>query len=315
MLTRKKHFVYSQGSITVEASLVLPIFIYGIVAFLYFLQVLLIQEKIQSAITQVGELASQYAFLYEHVKNYEDTGNQTEENYWTEEKVISEDLGASGFYGTPEKYIDINDLGASAFFQMKMRDYMDENLINLSCVAGGMGGISLLNSKFLEQNDMIEVTALYQIKIPVPIFKLKNIPVVQSVKLRAFTGYKPINYLEGREGNNTGEDKIVYITRTGTVYHLRRDCTYLKFNISSCVQNDIKIKRNENGGKYYECESCIGNRKLNPNDTVYITSDGTRYHSTLSCSKLKRSVIEILLSKVKERAPCSRCGGKKNEYN
>ena len=69
---------------------------------------------------------------------------------------------------------------------------------------------------------MIEITVLYQIKIPVPIYKIGNISAMQSVKVRAFTGYKPPKYLKDKEGEN-GEDKIVYITRTGTVYHLRRD--------------------------------------------------------------------------------------------
>lgn len=299
MLNENRYLTNKKGSITVEASLVLPIFIYGIVAFLYFLQIFFIQDTIQSAITQTGEWASQYAFVYEYIKNYGTNKELNPESSQKEEDSTIKNLR--------EEFIDIKGFGISTFFQMKTKEYLDENLMNHSCVIGGVDGISFEHSRFLEQDDMIEITVLYQIKIPVPIYKIGNISAMQSVKVRAFTGYKPPKYLKDKEGEN-GEDKIVYITRTGTVYHLRRDCTYLKFNISNCILSEVGDKRNDNGGKYYKCESCIGKGKLNQSDTVYITSDGTRYHSSLSCSRLKRSIIEILLSKVKNRAPCSRCG-------
>lgn len=289
-----------QASITVEASLVLPVFIFGIMAILYFLQILLIQEIIQSAITQTGEFASQYAFIYDYIQNYEDDGRYNEKN---------ESKNDGKFNNISKEYVDINNLGASIFYQAKMKEYINKDIIDNSCVIGGIGGISLLQSKFLEQNDMIEIIALYNIKIPVPIYRLGNILTVQSVKIRAFTGYKPINYLIEKKEDGAVDDRIVYITRTGTVYHIRRDCTYIKFNISECKFENLGVQRNDSGGKYYACESCMRDKHLDSTAAVYITSDGNRYHSTLSCSKLKRSVIEILLSKVQGRSPCSRCGG------
>lgn len=306
MLINNKYKKYANASITVEASLVLPVFIYAVVAFLYFIQILLIQENIQSAITQTGQFASQYGFIYDYIKNYEENDNHQEENDdHKEENSTKHTINKNIF----DEYINVKDLGEAAFFQVKLREYINESLIDNSCIIGGMNGISLMESKFLEQNDIVEISAIYILKIPVPIFGLGNIPAIQSVKLRAFTGYKPINYQAGNKGENNLEDKIVYITRTGSVYHLKRDCTFIKFNIRQAILQELESKRNDNGGKYYACESCTRNKQLDPFATVYITSDGNRYHDTLSCSRLKRSVIEILLSKVQGRRPCSRCGG------
>ena len=312
MLINNKYKKRANASINVEASLVLPIFIYAVVAFLYFLQILLIQENIQSAITQTGQFASQYGFIYDYIKNYEENDGYKEENdehnEENDEHKDEKNSKDTKLKNIIEEYIDVKDLGEAAFFQIKLREYMNESLIDNSCIIGGINGISLMESKFMEQNDIVEISAIYILKIPVPIFGLRNIPAIQSVKLRAFTGYKPINYQVGNKGENNLEDKIVYITRTGSVYHLKRDCTFIKFNISQTILQELGGKRNDSGGKYYACESCTRNKHLDALATVYITSDGNRYHDTLACSRLKRSVIEILLSKVQGKRPCSRCG-------
>lgn len=319
MLINNEYKKKANASITVEASLVLPIFIYAVVAFLYFLQILLIQENIQSAITQTGQCASQYGFIYDYIKNYEENDNHKEEadnheeetdNHEEETDDYKEEKNSKDtkYKNVFKEYINVKDLGEAAFFHLKLREYINETLIDSSCIIGGMNGISLMESKFMEQNDIVEISAIYILKIPVPLFGLRNIPAIQSVKLRAFTGYKPINYQAGNKGESNLEDKIVYITRTGSVYHLKRDCTFIKFNISQTTLQETGEKRNDNGGKYYACESCTRNKHLDAFATVYITSDGNRYHDTLSCSRLKRSVIEILLSKVQGRKPCSRCG-------
>ena len=141
MLNENRYLTNKKGSITVEASLVLPIFIYGIVAFLYFLQIFFIQDTIQSAITQTGEWASQYAFVYEYIKNYGTNKELNPESSQKEEDSTIKNLR--------EEFIDIKGFGISTFFQMKTKEYLDENLMNHSCVIGGVDGISFEHSRFL----------------------------------------------------------------------------------------------------------------------------------------------------------------------
>ena len=149
---------------------------------------------------------------------------------------------------------------------------------------------------------MIDIVAKYKVKIPLKIFRLGEIAMLQRVKVRAWTGYEiEASYDTNKDSN---QDNMVYITETGTVYHTNRDCSHIKLSIRS-VQGIPYALRNENGAKYYACEVCGTNQG---NYTEYfITSDGNRYHTNRDCSKLKRSVKVVPLSEVGSRKPCSRC--------
>lgn len=62
------------------------------------------------------------------------------------------------------------------------------------------------------------------------------------------------------------------------------------------------------GGIYHLCERCGW---MPGNDgNCYVTDYGDRYHTSLSCSGLKRKVYTVPLSEVKGKGACSKCGGK-----
>ena len=66
--------------------------------------------------------------------------------------------------------------------------------------------------------------------------------------------------------------------------------------------------RNSSGGIYHLCERCGW---MPGNDgNCYVTDYGDRYHTSLSCSGLKRKVYTVPLSEVKGKGACSKCGGK-----
>ena len=103
----------------------------------------------------------------------------------------------------------------------------------------------------------------------------------------------------------TETKQMVYVTETGTVYHLSRSCTHLDLAISPVTSEQLSASRNASGGNYRVCELC--GMSAASQGTYYITKEGDRYHSSLSCSGLKRTVYEIPISQVGDRRPCSRC--------
>jgi hypothetical protein len=101
---------------------------------------------------------------------------------------------------------------------------------------------------------------------------------------------------------------MVYITEHGTVYHLSKKCSHLTLSIKETDIGSMKDLRNLSGGKYKECEICDDYEIELDNLKVYITDYGDRYHKSLSCSGLKRTIKAIPKSEVGDRSPCKRCG-------
>ena len=155
----------------------------------------------------------------------------------------------------------------------------------------------------LKENDEIDLIAGFRVKTPFSIFSLGSCQFRQRVHTRAFTG------VERREKENE-KDCVVYLTETGTVYHRSLDCSYLKLTISKVLYRDLVNLRNSSGGKYKICERCCHGITPQDGEEVYITIYGDRYHKSRTCSGLKRTIREIMLSQVGNRAPCSKCGGK-----
>ncbi len=123
-----------------------------------------------------------------------------------------------------------------------------------------------------------------------------GIDVYEHCKSRAWVGAKI---------NESTDEQIVYVTETGTVYHKIPGCTHIKLSIETTTYDAVKDLRNSYGGKYSPCEKCGKGAKYA--GVLYITETGDRYHTSIKCSGLKRSVTGIKISEVGERGKCSRC--------
>ena len=123
----------------------------------------------------------------------------------------------------------------------------------------------------------------------------------ETMRIKAWTGY---------EAGGVGEedDQIVYVTDTGVVYHKNPHCTHLDLSIHAAASSELNSLRNENGGKYHACEKCVHGSSMG--GSVYITDQGDRYHNSLTCSGLKRTVYTARISEVPGKRACSKCGGK-----
>lgn len=211
--------------------------------------------------------------------------------------------GAYGYQQLSEEYESMKS-GVVDFFvsegyaKQEVVSRAGHSFLDSVGIRGGAGGISFLQSKIVSE-DYIDLLATYNTQaLFVPGFS--GFQMANRVYLKCWTGYDNTQNEQSEESN----EQIVYVTETGTVYHLTRECTHIKLSIREIEERGISEARNQNGGKYYPCELCGGNGEL-----IYITSEGDRYHSSLNCSGLKRTVKAIPISEVGERGLCSRCAG------
>ncbi len=278
----------------------LPVFIYAMIAFVYFLQIIGIQEKLQKAITETGLYTAKYAYVYDYIMEYEkdEHGNGKEEE---QEEGIKDSFKES-IEAVIARSID------STYYKAKMQDYLDVNIINHSCIENGYEGIHAYLSAFMEEGDAVDIILVYNIKLPLLFVNLDDIPVMQRVRLRGWSGHKVAAKNSSPESPEENED-IVYITETGTVYHLTKECTHLALSVSEVNYEQIDTLRNDSGGRYKKCSLC-GNSGAAGQKTIFITNTGDRYHWNLNCSGLKRTIIAIPISEAGDRSLCTRCGSK-----
>lgn len=132
---------------------------------------------------------------------------------------------------------------------------------------------------------------------------LSKVWMHNRVKVHTWTGRSASSW---RNTEETKNQEMVYVTETGSVYHKRTDCSYLKLSIRQASGSSVGSLRNKNGEKYHACEICSRNQA--PSGVVYITDDGNRYHNLETCSGLKRTVRLVCLDDVGHMGACSRCG-------
>lgn len=166
-----------------------------------------------------------------------------------------------------------------------------------SIVEGGSAGIDCSHSQMSIRTGIANLQAEYRIRVPIPMFSIPTITCGVELKIKVWTGYE-------KEGFGDQQKETVYITETGMVYHRDYHCAYLDLTIKSVSNGQLDTLRNSSGGKYHPCEHC---HPANAG-SVFITNYGNRYHSSVLCSGLKRTVYAIPVSEAAGKGVCSKCG-------
>lgn len=182
-------------------------------------------------------------------------------------------------------------LTASVFFQANLSSTKtDTNL-----VIGGPEGISLVHSTVMGHEPMIDLVAVYRIRLPFFPEERVQLNMIQRSRKHAFG-----------DANFGGEQTdYVYITPQGTVCHESMYCTYLRPKTEAVKFIYVSQLRNQNGSRYEACAFCCGEEAA---DTVWITRWGENYHVSSYCRGLWHQVEQVKRSDVSDMKMCSKCG-------
>ena len=243
----------TNGSITIEAALAVPIFFLAVVSLLYLMEIMAIRTSVRCGLQYAGKIAAGEAYIVTAVMPSQ----------------LEKDV--------------IHAIGADR--------------LERSIILGGCNGIRCDESRVSLRTGIGKLTASYQIRLPVLLFKVPPIEYREEIRIKVWSGYEKEDFL-------TDDEETVYITETGLVYHRDYHCTHLELSIRMVSSAELESLRNNSGGRYYPCGQCV---RLGKNG-VYITNTGDRYHSSLSCSGLKRTIYAVPVSEAVGRRACSRCG-------
>lgn len=296
-----------RASMTVEAALVLPIFIFFMAQLLYIFDMVRLQSRFLMALHETGTQMAEYAFYTEYAVGdvlsavLELGGN---ESLSAMESELADLAGSDTLVSTISGY-GVSLLLSETYVRSCVTEYLGEEYLDNTCLSGGADSISYLRSQIMVSGDIIDLVADYRISPFMTFFGLEGISVQTRYYGHAWTGYTIGETSDDAEDSEDADTQMVYITPTGSVYHLSENCTYLKPSIQYIAASEVNQARNSSGARYYACETC------NPTKTgtLVITEDGNRYHSSASCSALKRTIITVPLSEVEgSMSSCSKCG-------
>lgn len=259
-------FAPFRGALTVEAAIVLPLFLFVMVAAMQYGNTMETAVKFGTALAETGKTMAAAAYVSKY-------GGDTE--------------------GAPE-------LAAGALSAV----YAQYKVMSQAGDTSAVKNVNMVQSSFLHEDDMIDLVLTYQIRSPIGIIKLPGNFFLQRARVRAWTGRILPDSDGGKDGEDTDGD-YVYVAATGTVYHEDADCTHLKLSIRAVDVEALDTLRNNNGAIYHGCEKCTSGLH---GSTVYITDEGNRYHSSLNCSGLKRTVRQVSREELNGMRSCSKCG-------
>lgn len=242
-----------KGSLTVEATLVLPVFFLAVLCLVYLLEI----QSIQFSVRNAAQNAARKAAV--------DIAALPVLNPWKLEADI------------------VNLIGA---------ERMEHSVIE-----GGSSGLNCWLSYYDETEELLNINIWYKVRLPFPQFLNMTLKLNESFQVRAWTGYQ-------RSQMEDADDRIVYITDYGVVYHEDYQCRYLQLSIRYVSAEDLPGLRNLDGSVYTACEQCVHAASMTG---VYITDYGNKYHNSLNCNGLKRTVRAVKKSEVAGRSACSKC--------
>lgn len=185
-------------------------------------------------------------------------------------------------------------------FQNLVVESIGESYLEQSIVSNGTRGLDCHGSYMTPGSHIMELKTDYAIKIPLPIFGPTPVRYSETMRIKVWSGY------EKTWINENWREDVVYITENGVVCHKDPHCTYLEPSVRMVDFSTIEAQRNEGNGKYHPCERCMKFGSVS--GVVYITDYGTKYHCSLRCSGLKRTIYAIPISEAGGKSLCTKCG-------
>ena len=181
----------------------------------------------------------------------------------------------------------------------EIKQYLGEQTFPYLCVDGGSDGLCVNTLWDDCQQGNVEIQISYAMK---PF--IRWLPTGDIGISDAFFGHGFVGYRGDSENGVRNPEIYVYITPSGSKYHLSQNCTYLKIDIRAESAEEITGIRNKSGEKYVPCEVCHPGKY----GLVYLTEWGNKYHGETDCPALRRTVYLVPLSQTGGRSACSKCG-------
>ena len=262
------------AGMTVEAAVVMPLFLFFFLNLGSAMEMMRLHGKMQLALWDIGNELTMYAYAVNNGKMDEEELQAEESGWWNE-------LAGIAF--------------ASSYIKSRLVEALGEKYIESSPVADGVSGLLLWESDIAGENGEVELVVTYGVEPVWGLAEFGTFRMANHYYAHDWSGYEIPEVMQ-----------TVYVTENGEVYHLDRNCSYLKIVVLEVSREVLGELRNQNGAGYIPCKKCVyGSVPI----MLYVTETGDCYHFAKDCAGLKRTVRAIQLEQAAGYRACSRCGG------
>lgn len=274
-LGRASLSTHLRGIITVEAAIIMPIYIFVISSIIYLFNILYIQNTFQEQLTLISSNISSDYYLSCSIK------------------TLNQDQKSELYSSNPIKNITPSLITATYIDSIFMNQDMAK-FINSTNIVDKTDGLSF-NGTYLDSstNDLF-IRLSYKIELPfMP--KSFSLPITQYSKVHLFYGK---NITQSKGDTTT----YVYLSGSGNIYHTNKYCSYLIHYTSTVPVNKIHTL------SCIACYRCNYPTYSTNAKYVFLTEDGDRYHYTLDCPIFSAHVYKMDYGKIPSYFRlCTRC--------
>lgn len=210
------------GSMTVEAAMVLPLFLFFFLNLLWIIEIYSLHGTLLSALRETGRELSIYAHAYDAIVNEEEDSGL---------EAIVENIAFSYLY-----------------VKQRVENLAGKEYLENSPLTNGAASLWYTECSILQQGDIIDLLVTYQASPFINVVGFRPARFYSRYYGRAWTGY-----------DVEKEEKYVYVAENAEVYHLDRECTHIRLSIRECSLAEAGEWRNEFGSRYTACEKCVTN--------------------------------------------------------
>lgn len=323
-----------EGSMTVEASIVLPLFLIFFVNLSCSIEMIRLHSNLSIALWNIGnDFATYGALTTEYMGNLGGTGHDGTRHDETGSNNIGAGIGSydewsncvgyessnglmiieSDNHGDNELTVREEDVGTKIFQELgdlvvsyvyvkdRIIDYLGEDYLNNSPLVDGTNSLQFYDSEIFTSDDNIAIVTTYQVAPLIDLGGFTAMRMSNSYYAHLWNGYDVTS-----ESSSDESSRVVFVTENSRVYHTAVSCTYLRLSVRVSSYDNLENERNSDGRRYSRCWYCA--RSGNPT-IIYLCEDGSKYHFSRDCLALRRSFSVVSLSSVvNTHRPCSRCG-------
>lgn len=284
----------SKASMTVEAAIVLPLFLFFFLNLTTSIELMRLHGNLQLALWETGNRMTVYGSILDDGAMTGEDLSQAVEGELENGRVDGEDIGERG-EETDSWWAELAGIVWSyTYVKSQMVEYLGEDYLEQSPLTYGADGLQFVESNVYESQDCFEVVVTYSVS---PLYSIVG-----------FIPFRMSNRYYGHLWNGyeiPEAEAYVYVAETGEVYHTSPDCTHLRLSVQRVDWQEALAARNNRGQKYMACEKCC---EESVGQSVYITEEGNCYHRVSDCSGLKRTIACLPISEVEQLRICQRCG-------